>query len=471
MRRVNKARWIAGLIMGMYLMTILFGRSGGEFTVARAALVDSGVECMLSASEAENSNRTVNSGQQPENSSRTVNLGQQPELEDTGEIVEAVGNYILSDTEQPDFGITAKSALLMEASTGVVIYEMNADEQLSPASITKIMTLILIFEALDAGRIKLDDPVTTSAHARSMGGSQVFLEEGEVQSVETMIKCIVVASANDASVAMAEHLAGSESEFIRQMNEKAAALGMTGTNFEDCCGLTDSANHYTTARDVAIMSRELITKHPEVKNYTMIWMENITHVTNKGSSEFGLANTNKLLKMSNSFNVTGLKTGSTSLAKYCLSATAEKDGVELIAVIMASENYKLRFSEAQTLLNYGYSNCRLYRDDDSSRDPLPQIAVQGGVKDQIQLRYDGEFSYLMLNGEDNSQVEKQIVLEESLEAPVKEGQKVGSLNYTMYGKPIGSVDIVAVEDVEKAGFWHYFDWLWKGFWLTGTVAN
>lgn len=438
MGRTNKARWIAGLIMGMYLTMVLFGGTMQANRVVQAA---------------------------------TVSLSQQPEMEDTGEVVEAVGSHILSDTGQPDFGISAKSALLMEASTGVVIYELNADEQLSPASITKIMTLILIFEALDAGRITLTDSVTTSAYAKSMGGSQVFLEEGEVQSVETMIKCIVVASANDASVAMAEHLAGSESEFIRQMNEKAAALKMTGTHFEDCCGLTDSANHYTTARDVAIMSRELITKHPEVKQYTTIWMENITHVTNKGSSEFGLANTNKLLKMSNSFNVTGLKTGSTSLAKYCLSATAEKDGVEMIAVIMASENYKLRFSEAQTLLNYGYSNCHLYRDDDSSREALPQMRVEGGVQDQVSLRYGGEFSYLMLSGEDDSQVERQIVLEESLEAPIKEGQKVGSLNYLMYGKPIGSVDIVAAQDVEKAYFWDYFDWIWKGFWLAKKATK
>ncbi len=436
MQRNNKTKWLARLMLSIYFMV---------------ALGSAQMRDVVYAAE--------------------VNRSQQPELGDTGEVVEAVGNYILSDEKQPEFGITAKSALLMEASTGAVIYALNADEQLSPASITKIMTLVLIFEALDAGRIALTDQVTTSAYAKSMGGSQVFLEEGEVQSVETMIKCIVVASANDASVAMAEHLAGSESEFVRQMNEKAAALGMTGTNFEDCCGLTDSANHYTTARDVALMSRELITKHPEVKQYTTIWMENITHVTNKGSSEFGLANTNKLLKMSTSFKVTGLKTGSTSLAKYCLSATAEKDGVEMIAVIMASENYKLRFSEAQTLLNYGYSNCYLYRDVDGDRDPLPQMGVQGGKRDQVKLRYEEDFSYLMLGGEDKSLVEKQIVLEENLEAPVEEGQKVGSLNYIMYGKPIGSVDIVAAESVEKAGFWDYFDWIWKGFCLSKTVSE
>ena len=369
------------------------------------------------------------------------------------------------------FGLTARSAVLMEASTGTVIYELNGDEQLSPASITKIMTLILIFEALEEGRITLDDSVTTSAYAKSMGGSQVFLEEGEIQSVETMIKCIVIASGNDASVAMAEHLAGSESEFVRQMNEKAAELGMTGTHFEDCCGLTDSLTHVTTARDVAIMSRELITRYPRIKEYATVWMENITHVTARGNSEFGLANTNKLLKMSNSFKVTGLKTGSTSLAKYCLSATAEKDGVELVAVIMAAENYKLRFSEAQTLLNYGYSNCSLYRENDEMREPLPMMQVKNGVQPEISLRYGGEFTYLMLGGESKDQIERQLILEESVQAPVQAGQKVGSLNYLMNGRSIGSVDILTTDGVEEADFMDYVKWIWDGWKLSSDSES
>ena len=189
------------------------------------------------------------------------------------------------------------------------------------------MTLILIFDALQSGKIQLTDEVVTSAHAKSMGGSQVFLEEGEKQTVETLIKCIVIASGNDASVAMAEYIAGSEDEFVRMMNERAAGLGMANTHFVDCCGLTESPDHYTTARDIAIMSRELINKYPQIHNYSTIWMENITHVTKQGTKEFGLSNTNKLLKMATNFTVTGLKTGSTSLAKSCLSATAEKDGV------------------------------------------------------------------------------------------------------------------------------------------------
>lgn len=227
-----------------------------------------------------------------------------------GEADETAGTETVEAAETTaDLGLTAVSALLMEASTGTVIYEKNADQALSPASITKIMTLILIFDAAESGKIKLDDPVTVSAYAKGMGGSQVYLEEGETQTVETMIKCIVVSSGNDASVAMAEHIGGSETEFVRQMNERAQGLGMSQTKFEDCCGLTDSTTHVTSARDVAIMSRELITKYPQIHNYSSIWMENITHNTARGSSEFGLANTNKLLKQYDGCN--GLKTGST----------------------------------------------------------------------------------------------------------------------------------------------------------------
>ena len=226
--------------------------------------------------------------------------------------------------------IEAPSAVLLESSTGKVIFEQNARERRSPASITKIMTLLLTFEALDQGKIKLEDPVTVSAYASSMGGSQVFLAENEVQTLETMIKCIAVASGNDASVA--EYIAGSEEAFVDQMNQKAAELGMVDTHFEDCCGLTDSDGHYTTAMDVAIMSRELTVKYPQVFEYTGIWMEDITHETRQGSSTFTLNSTNKLLKQYQW--ATGLKTGSTSKAKFCLSATATKDGIDLIAVVM-----------------------------------------------------------------------------------------------------------------------------------------
>lgn len=351
-----------------------------------------------------------------------------------------------------NLGITAKAAILMEAGTGTVIFEQQADERLSPASITKIMTLILIFDAIESGRITLQDEVRTSAYAQSMGGSQVFLEEGEIQTVETMIKCIVVASGNDASVAMAEHICGSEMEFVNQMNQRAKTLGMENTNFEDCCGLADSDNHYTTARDVAIMSRELITKYPQIKNYSTIWMENIVHNTAQGSKEFGLANTNKLLKQYEW--CTGLKTGSTSKAKYCLSATADKNKIELIAVVMAAPDYKIRFSEAMTLLNYGYGICRLYTDDNS--DILPDVAINGGVDDFASVKYEKEFSYLDLEGNELSQITKEIILpDKGVKAPVAEGDKIGTAKYYLDGKKIGEVNILSKVSIEKAGLFDY----------------
>lgn len=349
--------------------------------------------------------------------------------------------------------VAAPSVCLMEASTGQVIFEKDADKQRSPASITKIMTLILIFDALAQGNIKMDDQVVTSAYAKSMGGSQVFLEEGEVQTVETLIKCIVVASGNDASVAMAEYIAGSEEAFVQMMNERAAGLGMSGTHFEDCCGLTESAAHLTTARDIAIMSRELINKYPQIHNYSTIWMENITHVTNKGTKEFGLANTNKLLKMATNFRTTGLKTGSTSLAKYCLSATAEKDGVRLIAAIMAAPDYKVRFQDAVTLLNYGYAVCRLY--EDSEKLPLPQMPVKNGVEDTVPLSYDGTFSYLSMKGEDLSAVEKELILEESLTAPIEPGMKAGVISYSLNGQKLGELPVITDGSVGEAGYGDY----------------
>ena len=304
----------------------------------------------------------------------------------------------------------------MEASTGTVIFEQNADVPCSPASITKIMTLLLIFEALEEGDIDLQDEVMTSAYAQSMGGSQVFLEEGEMQTVDTLIKCIAVASGNDAAVAMAEFIAGSEEEFVSRMNEKAQELGMENTHFLDCYGLSDSDDHHTTARDVAVMSRELITKYPEVFDYTTIWMEDITHNTARGSSTFTLSSTNKLLKQYQW--TTGLKTGSTSKAKYCVSATAKKNDIELIAVVMAAPDYKARFDDAVTLLNYGYSVSAIYHDDNTEK--LPQLKVAGGVADTVELAYEEPFAWLDTKGSDLSLVEKTVNLPEEAQAPVEE---------------------------------------------------
>lgn len=351
----------------------------------------------------------------------------------------------VNETQQ--LNITAKSAVLMEASTGEVLYDKNSSERLSPASITKIMTLILIFDALEEGKITLEDEVITSEYAKSMGGSQVFLETGEIQNVETLIKCIIVASGNDASVAMAEYIAGSETEFVSAMNKRAKELGMNDSNFIDCCGLTDSDEHYTSAKDVAIMSRELINKYPDIKKYSCIWMENITHNTNQGSKEFGLTNTNKLLKQYE--YTTGLKTGSTSKAKYCVSATAKKDDVEMIAVIMAAPDYKVRFSEAKILLEYGFNTCKLFNDNN---DEKWEIEVKGGKKNSVYIANTQKFSYICKNGEAVNKISKKVSMCEKVNAPVKKGSKMGEIVYTYEDKKIGSVDIVALEEIEKADY-------------------
>lgn len=340
--------------------------------------------------------------------------------------------------------IAAPSAILMEASTGQVIMEKAADEQLPPASVTKVMTMLLILDAVEEGRISLEDEVTTSEYAASMGGSQVFLEPGEVQTVDTMLKCIAVASANDACVAMAELISGSEEEFVRQMNERAKGLGMEHTNFVNCNGL-DADGHLTTARDIALMSRELITKHPEIHDYSMIWMENITHTTNKGTSEFGLTNTNKLVRQYE--YTTGLKTGSTDAAKFCVSATAKKNQVELIAVIMAAPDSKTRFKDATSLLNYGFGRCVKYVDE--GLEDIAPAAVKGGVKEQVKAKQSEPFQYIDITGADLSKIEKKTIMNDAVEAPVEKGDKVGEMEYYLDGEKIGAVDIVAKEEVKK----------------------
>lgn len=357
--------------------------------------------------------------------------------------------------------VSAPSYLLMEASTGQIICEQEADVRRSPASITKIMTLLLIFDHLDTGRIKLEDEIITNAYAKSMGGSQVFLEEGEVQTLDTMIKCIAVASGNDACVAVAEYIAGSEEEFVKLMNQKAEELRMDNTHFVDCCGLSDSDEHYTTARDVAIMSRELVTKHPEILNYTKIWMEDITHVTRQGSTTFTLSSTNKLLRQYEW--TTGLKTGSTSKAKYCLSATASKDGIDLIAVVMAAPDNKVRFQDAMALLNFGYSVSNIYIDE--NKEALPAQKIKGGVEDMVNLSFAGEFRYLDTKGSNLSKIEKTITLPEEVVAPVEEGQAIGEAVYKLDGQRIGGVSIVAAKSIGKAGYKDYVKKVLRNFLL------
>ena len=370
--------------------------------------------------------------------------------------------YIRAENQNVE--IQSPSAILMEAKTGKVIYEKNPDEIKSPASITKIMTMLLAFEQLEEGKIKLEDEVITSTYAKSMGGSQVFLEEGEIQTVETLLKCIAVASGNDASVCIAEYIGGTESEFVNMMNRKAAELGMENTHFVDCCGLSDSDEHYTTAKDVAIMSRELITKYPQVFDYTTIWMEDITHVTNKGESTFTLSSTNKLLKQYPYAN--GLKTGSTDKAKYCLAATALKDDVQLIAVVMAAPDPKARFEDCKNLLNYGFVKAHFYKDE--RKENLAMVPVRAGVDPQVGVEYRNEFVYLDLEGNDLSKISKKEMIPEFVTAPLKKGDKVGEVKYYLNEKEIGIVDIIICQDLEEAGFGDYFK---RGIrkWLLGTA--
>lgn len=374
-------------------------------------------------------------------------------------VVYAAQESMESEASLSAIEIESPCALLMEASTGTVLYEKNADERRSPASVTKVMTALLIFEALEEGKLTLGDEVVTSAHAKSMGGSQVFLEEGEKQTVETLLKCILVASGNDASVAMAEKVSGSETAFVEAMNQKAAELGLTNTHFVDCCGLTDSDDHYTTARDIAVMSRELITRFPEVHDYTTIWMETITHTTSRGSSEFGLTNTNKLLRSFEGCN--GLKTGSTSKAKFCISATAERDGIELISVILAGPDSKTRFDNAAELFHYGFANTSVYVDENSGA--LPSLKVRGGVEETADLRYEGEFRYLSTKKADLSKVEKKLELPEEWKAPGQKGQEIGRAVYYLDGKELGSVGILLAQDVKKAGFLDYLKKIWDSY--------
>ena len=357
--------------------------------------------------------------------------------------------------------VSAPSVILIESSTGQVIYEQNATEKRSPASITKIMTLLLTFEAIDAGKASLSDQVIVSEYASSMGGSQVYLAQNETQTLDTMIKCIAVASGNDASVAVAEHIAGSEEAFVNLMNQRAAELGMADTHFEDCSGLTDSDNHYSTAKDVAIMSRELTTKHPDIFKYTTIWMEDITHETAQGTSTFTLTSTNKLLKQYQ--YATGLKTGSTSKAMFCLSATATKDGIDLIAVVMGAQDNAHRVSDAQTLLTYGFNVCDLYID--ANAEDLAPLKIEKGVEDEVGLLFFGEFRYLDTQGSDLSSVVKVLDLPESVEAPVAEGTQAGRARYYLNGTEIGSVPILYAQTVEKAGYIDYLKKIWGIFLL------
>ena len=331
------------------------------------------------------------------------------------------------------------SAVLMEAETGTVLYEKNADEALPPASVTKIMTLLLVMEAIDSGTLKWDDTVTASAHATSMGGSQIYLKEGEQMTVEDMVKSVIIASANDAAVALAEHIAGSEEVFVARMNVRAKELGMNNTNFENTNGLDDTAeNHVISARDIAIMSRELI-KHKKVLEYSSTWMDTVRN------GEFGLTNTNRLVRFYK--GCTGLKTGSTSKAKFCISATAERDGMSLIAVIMASPSRDERNEAAKTLLDWGYANYELCRITPKIPGALP---VTGGEKEFCSISAN-EFCAVLPKGS-SSKIEMETSIPERLTAPTVKGQRLGSVKYKLGNEVVGESNVVSSDNIDKIGF-------------------
>ncbi len=353
----------------------------------------------------------------------------------------------IEQTKQQDLDILAKSAILIEATTGKVLYEKNPDEKLPPASVTKLMTLYLIYEAIENGKIKWEDTVTTSEYAASMGGSQIFLEPMEKQDVKTLTKSIAIASANDAAVAMAEHISGSQEEFVKLMNQKAKQLGMENTNFENACGLdTDTVNHYMSARDIAIISRELMTKYPEIKEFTTKWQDTITHKTKKGETEFGLTNTNKLLKMYD--GATGLKTGSTKKALYCLSGSAERDGLSLIAVVMASPDPKVRFQEVAKMLDYGFANYQVVELDKEGKN-MGYTNVYKGEKPVVNGIIEENANFVIKKGA-STDIQKNVQMIEGVKAPITKGTKIGEAIYTYEGKEIGRIDILAEEDIKKA---------------------
>lgn len=355
--------------------------------------------------------------------------------------------------ENSSLEILAKSSILIEATSGKVLFENNPDEKLPPASVTKIMTLLLIYEALENGKIKWEDTVTVSEYASSMGGSQIFLEPMEQQSVKDLTKSIAIASANDAAVAMAEFIGGSEQGFVKLMNEKAKLLGMENTNFENSCGLDkDTTNHYMSAKDIAIVSRELMTKYPQVKEFTTKWQDTITHKTKKGETEFGLTNTNKLLKWYN--GATGLKTGSTGKALYCLSGTAERDGLSLIAVVMGSPDPKVRFQEVMKLLDYGFANYEVIECEPKGKI-LGTVNVYKGEEKILNGVVKDSINIVIKKGA-SKDIETNLDMIEGIKAPVEKGSKLGEIIYKYNGQEVGRTDIVAEKEIKKAGLIHIF---------------
>ena len=356
------------------------------------------------------------------------------------------------EIKNPTLELNGKSAILMDANTGTILYEKNSDERLHPASVTKIMTLLLVFEAIEANTLKLDDELSVSENAASMGGSQIFLEPNEVMKVEDLLKSVIIASANDAALTLAEHVAGSEEAFVEAMNKRALELGMSNTHFENVTGLDDDTeNHLTTAKDIALMSRELL-KHEKITEYTTIWMDTIRN------GEFGLTNTHRLVRFYR--GITGLKTGSTSKAGFCVSASAKRGELHLIAVIMGAESSDERNVSATKLLDFGFSNYEIYVNDNIATE---KVKVYGGVKDFVDIAYDKK--EILINKGNNSKIQSKMELCEFVEAPIKAGDIVGKIIYTIDDECIGESDIYASENIEKISFWQYMGNIIKKFLL------
>lgn len=355
-----------------------------------------------------------------------------------------------------DIPITSRAALLMEKETGEILFAQNEHEKLEPASVTKIMTLLLTMEAIDAGKLHYDDIVTASANAASMGGSQVFLKEGEQMTVEDLLKAVCVASGNDACVALAEHISGVTELFVEQMNNRAKELGMNDTHFVNCNGLT-AEGHVTSAYDIALMSRELLLHHDDIHRFTTIWMDSIR------GGEFQLSNTNKLIRFYD--GATGLKTGYTSSAGYCISATAEKDGMELIAVIMKGETADSRNTDAKALLNYGFSTYALV--DVKPDEPFAPIPVALGVTDTVQPQLSEQGSHLLLPKSQVGDLQQSVIVAESLTAPVEAGQKLGELTLSNGTDTLLTVPITAAESVPRLTWSDMYGRMLRGAFLAG----
>ena len=347
----------------------------------------------------------------------------------------------ITPATQADFDLPCQAAILVDLGTGAVLYEKNADEQRAIASITKVMTLLLTFQALEAGRVQLTDVVPVSEHAYGMGGSQIWLEPGEQLTLEEMLKAICISSANDAAVAVAEYIGGSEDAFVQQMNAEAARLGMTGTHFENACGL-DETGHLSTARDVAVMSREMLLHHTEIADYCTIWADTLR------GGETQLVNTNKLLRSYQ--GITGLKTGTTGGAGVCISASAERDGLGLVAVILGAPSSKDRFDAARTLLDYGFANYQSLTAE-LPADAPKTLPVARGAEETVELSYTAPGSFLAAKGDD-AQLEVQLALPENVEAPVAAGQQLGTVTVLRGGQTLAEYPVAAANDVAALSF-------------------